>query len=246
MTSASRMYFGILKYIREAEVIARELGFAYVFQDPVVLAQRSQGDSRVETEIDGLGLGLASLGQMSEGAKGGLERRESLMVCGPRRLPTDGIAKIADGLVPHFSAKRMIGEPFDVLCAPVRVETLDGFDDASVEEAAAVVEHSPIRDLVRQRVLERVFGLREELRLVDELRSLQVIESATDGFIRQLGDLLEDREGHVFAYDGGGLQETFVLRRETIDARRQHRLDRRGHLDREDRLRHPVPSAFPD
>ena len=98
---------------------------------------------------------------------------------------------------------------------------------------------------MRQRVLERVFGLREELRLVDELRSLQVIESATDGFIRQLGDLLEDREGHVFAYDGGGLQETFVLRRETIDARRQHRLDRRGHLDREDRVRQPIPSALP-
>jgi len=76
------------------------------------------------------------------------------------------------------------GEPFDVLCAPVRVETLDGFDDASVEEAAAVVEHSPIRDLVRQRVLERVFGLREELCLVDELRGLEVIESATEGFIR--------------------------------------------------------------
>src|SRR5256885_15244523 len=95
-----------------AEFSRDDLGFAQVFKNPVVLTQRSQGDSRVEAEVDGLGLGLASLGQMSEGAKGGLERRESLMVCGARRLPTDGIAKIADGLVPYFSAKRMIGEPF--------------------------------------------------------------------------------------------------------------------------------------
>src|SRR5207247_9217367 len=114
-----------------ADVERGDLGFAQVFNDPVVWTERSLGDSRVEAEGDGLGLGLASLGQMSEGAKGGLERRESLMVCGARRLPTDGIAKIADGLVPYFSAKRMIGEPFDVLCAPVRVEALDGFHESS-------------------------------------------------------------------------------------------------------------------
>src|SRR5437016_1428497 len=140
----------------------------------------------------------------------------------------------------------MVGEPLGVVGQPVGVDALEGLDDASVQDAAALVEQSAVRDLVRQRVRERVLDLREELRLVDELRGAQAIEAPTEGFIRQLGNLLKDGQRDVIAHDGGRLQETLVLRSEAIDARRQHGLDRRRHVERMDRLRQAIPSWLSD
>ena len=57
-----------------------------------------------------------------------------------------------------------------------------------------------------------------------------------------LGDRLEQRHRHVLADDRGGLQQALVLRREPIDARGQHRLDRGRDLERGDRLRQPIPA----
>ena len=115
-------------------------GFAHVLQDRIVLPQWGQDDPRVEAQVDALGPDVASLGKMTESAKGGLERRESLAVRSARRLPNDGIAEIANSLVPDFSPKRMVGKPLDVLRTSVHVDTLDGFDDASVERATAIVK----------------------------------------------------------------------------------------------------------
>ena len=140
----------------------------------------------------------------------------------------------------------MVGEPLGVVGQPVGVDALEGLDDASVQDAAALVEQSAVRHLVRQRVRERVLDLREELRLVDELCGAQAIEAPTEGFIRQFGNLLKDGQRDVIAHDGGRLQETLVLRSEAIDARRQHGLDRRRHVERMDRLRQAIPSWLSD
>src|SRR5262249_57152623 len=128
-----------------------------------------QDEPRVETKIDGLGLGLASLGETTESAQSGFQRAVSLGICGACRLPIDRAAKIVNGLVPDFAVKSMIGEPLDVVGHPVGVEALDGVGDACVQQASALVEQPTVRDLVRQRVSERVLDLREELRFVDEL-----------------------------------------------------------------------------
>jgi len=63
---------------------------------------------------------------------------------------------------------------------------------------------------VRERVLEGVFQIREQPRLVDELGGLQVVEPTPERVLRQLGDCLEQCERHVFADDGGDLEEAFV------------------------------------
>ena len=87
-----------------AELTGDDFGLAHVLEDPVVLAQRGQNESRVETEIDGPGLGRSSLGKTSERAQGGLQRAASLVVRGACRLSIDRIAEIANGLVPDFPA----------------------------------------------------------------------------------------------------------------------------------------------
>jgi hypothetical protein len=58
---------------------------------------------------------------------------------------------------------------------------------------------------VGKRVLEGVFEIGKQSGFVHELGGLQVVESATDRLVRQLGDRLEQRERDVLADDGGGL-----------------------------------------
>src|SRR5262249_60032425 len=68
-----------------AELSGDDLGLAHVLEDPVVLTQRGQDEPRVETKIDGLGLGLASLGETTESAQSGFQRAVSLGICGACR-----------------------------------------------------------------------------------------------------------------------------------------------------------------
>ena len=81
--------------------------------------------------------------------------------------------------------------------------------------------------------------------LINELGRLQVIEPAPKRFVRQLDDCLEQRAGHILADDGGGLEQTFLLRGKPVDARRQYHLDRGRDLDCLDRLRQPISAALP-
>jgi hypothetical protein len=92
-----------------------------------------------------------------------------------------------------------MGEQFDLLAETIRVEGFDCVNEPRVEMAPALVQQSAIRDLVRERVLERVLQIGKQPRLVDELGSLQVVESATKRLIRQLGDRLKQHERHVLA-----------------------------------------------
>src|SRR5262249_48582553 len=74
-----------------AELAGDDLGVAHVFEDPVVLTQRRQNESRIETEVDGLRLDLATRREMGKRAQGGFQRAERLVVRGTRRLAMDRI-----------------------------------------------------------------------------------------------------------------------------------------------------------
>src|SRR5215510_12916141 len=69
-----------------AELAGDDLGVAHVFEDPVVLTQRRQNESRIETEVDGLRLDLATRRELGKRAQGGFQRAERLVVRGARRL----------------------------------------------------------------------------------------------------------------------------------------------------------------
>ncbi len=46
-------------------------------------------------------------------------------------------------------------------------------------------------------------------------------EPPTECVVRQVGDGLQEREGHGLADDGGDLQKALGLRLQSVDARRQ-------------------------
>src|SRR5882672_10879292 len=98
-----------------------------------------------------------------------------------------------------------MGEPLDLLAEAIPVEGLDRLDDSRVQLAATLLQQTAVRDLVRERVLEGVFEIRRQSRLVNELGGLQVVQSATQRLVRQLGDRPEQREGHILADDRGRL-----------------------------------------
>ena len=58
-------------------------------------------------------------------------------------------------------------------------------------------------------VLEGIRDLGEQPRLVEELGGLQMGEAHGERLLRRLGHGLEERQGHLRADDGGGLQEPF-------------------------------------
>ena len=88
--------------------------------------------------------------------------------------------------------------------------------------------------------------LGEQARLVEELGGLQMGEAQAEWLLRHLGHGLEECQGHLGADDGGGLQELLLLRRQPVDARRQHRLHRRRHLDTRQRLRQTIGPLVAD
>ena len=94
-----------------------------------------------------------------------------------------------------------------------------------------LLEQAAVGHLVRQGVLEGVVLLGEEPRLVEELGRLQVRQTAVQRRLGQLGNGLQQGQRHLRADDRGRLQEPLLLGRQAVDARRQHRLHRGGHLE---------------
>src|SRR5262249_35152846 len=137
-------------------------------------------------------------------------------------------------------------QTLEVLVEPISIERLDRVHDARVKLAAPLLQQAAIRHFVGERVLEGVLEILIEPGLVEELGGPQAVESGPQRLIRPIGDRPEEREWHVLADDRAGLKEALVLLGEPVDARRQHHLDRRGNLDRLDRLDQAIASSVPD
>src|SRR5262245_6744698 len=139
-----------------------------------------------------------------------------------------------------------MGEPLSLLGQAPGRELLDGRDNACMQCPLLLAKESLVGHLVRKRVLERVLEVREEPRLVEELRGLQARELGAYAILGRVDDGQEQREWHVLADDGSGLKEPLALRREAIDAGRQDRLHGGRNRQALDRSREPVGAARAD
>src|SRR5215510_3977917 len=137
-------------------------------------------------------------------------------------------------------------QAFDLLREPLRVQRLDPLDDASVQSSPSVLQEAPVGHLVCERMLEGVFEVREDARLVQELGRLEVTQSPTQVVLGRVGNGLQQREGHVLPYDRGGLEQTLVLGRQAIDAGGENGLRRRRDLPRLRSLGYSVCPTLPD
>src|SRR5215510_724136 len=99
--------------------------------------------------------------------------------------------EVRDGLLPDLAAEGMVGEPFDPLGQALRSEVLEGLHNARVQGTPTLLQQAAVGHLMGQGVLEGILALGKEARLVEELGSLQVGETAMQRLFGNLSDSLQ-------------------------------------------------------
>ena len=173
----------------------------------------------------------ALLRQMRQGAERLLEIPHGLAVGRLRHGLLSRLSAVRQGLVPHLPPQGMVRQAFDLLGQPVPSERLEGLDDPGVQHPPPLLEEPAVGHLVREGVLEGVLALGKEARLVEELGRLEVCQTPMQRRLGQLGNSLQQRQGYLRANHRGRLQQALLLGRQTVDARRQHRLHCGRHLN---------------
>ena len=115
---------------------------------------------------------------MREGLEGLLEGGHRLAERGAVLGPGASLLAVGHGLVPHLAPQGMVRQAFDLLGHPVGGERLDGLDQARVQPPPPLQQQAAVGHLVGQGMLEGVFRLREQARLIQKLRRLQVRQAA--------------------------------------------------------------------
>src|SRR5260370_16871962 len=151
---------------------------------------------------------------------------------GSSHRPSGRLPKVPGRLVPRLGTERVASETLDLLTRLVGGPALQRFQNSQVKRHPSLLQEAPVGNLMRQRMLEGVLELREEVRFVEELGSLKVRETLTEVLFRILDDGLEQSERHVLADHGGSLEQALLRRWEPVDAPGQQRLHRRRDVDR--------------
>src|SRR5215831_7926798 len=99
----------------------------------------------------------------------------------------------------------MVRQTLDLLCQPVPREPFQGLDNTGMQRAPPLLQQATVGHLVRQGVLEGVFWLREEARLIEELRGLEVGEVAVQLDVWQVSNGSQQRARYLHADDCSGL-----------------------------------------
>ena len=141
--------------------------------------------------------------EMSQALQRLLEVRDRLLSGGAARRLSCRPDEDSPRPFPTARPERVVRQPLDLLGQTIRIECLDRLHDPGMERAPPLLEQAAVGDLVGERVLEGVFEVGEQARLVEELRRLKLGEAASELVLGQIGDGLEQGERHVLADDRG-------------------------------------------
>src|SRR5206468_3302534 len=136
---------------------------------------------KLEPKIDPLLDCFATLAKVRQGSESLFEARHGFRIGRAVGGLGPGLTEICDGLVPNFAAEGMVGQAVDVLSQPVSMQVLNRRQDPSVEGPPSIREDACVGHLVAQSVLEDVFPLWDELRLMEELAPMKLREAGTEG-----------------------------------------------------------------
>src|SRR5262249_13070806 len=166
-------------------------------QHVLVSSERGEGDSQLESRVYGLLESVRGLGQALQGLQGVVQELSSRHVGGPSdRLPSR-LPQISHCSIPGFRANRMSGEQLDIARGRGSRATLQGFEDASVQPAPALLQEARVGHLVGQGVLERVLVLREEPSLVEKPSRLKPSKPRAQLLVGSLTDFSEQSNRDV-------------------------------------------------
>ena len=191
--------------------LSESLGLVQAVTNAPELSQGIERVSKREAEIDRLLMRVATLRELGQDMQGLLIIRHGFAVGRARRGLAPGLPEVGYGFVPDLALQGMMGQPFDLVGQTVGREPLDDLNEPGVQGPPPLLHEAPIGDLMRQGVLEGVFRLGKEARLVEELGGLESCEAALQGRLGQLGDGLQQGQRYLGADDRGGLEEAFVL-----------------------------------
>ncbi len=130
---------------------------------------------------------------------------------GTRKRLGSSLPAAEERLIPHLAPHGMVCQTLHLLGHAVGIERLQGADNLGMQQAAPFVQQLPVGHLVRQGMLEGVDQLGKEAGFVEELGGLEVRETAMQYFFGQLGNGLQQGEGHLGADHRRRLEETLVL-----------------------------------
>ena len=139
------------------------------------------------------------LGQVREGLEGLLEVGHRLVECGAVKALAPACWQQVTALSHISPRKAWCASPFDLFGQSVRIQCLDGLDDAHMEAPPPLLQEASVGHLVGQGVLEGVGEFREKARLIEELGGLQVCQPTVQRPLGQLRNGLEEGEWHLCA-----------------------------------------------
>ena len=148
---------------------SQRLGRAQMLETLLEVSKREKHLPKLAPEIDVLFDGFPAFRETTERDQCLLEARHRLAVRGTRDCLGTGLPAIGDSFLPDLAANSVMCQPFEVLDQSIRIEPLDRSDDAPVKATPPLGEEARIRNLMRERVPERVLDVRKEPRLVEEL-----------------------------------------------------------------------------
>src|SRR5262249_14697019 len=123
------------------------------------------------------------------------------------------------------------------------VQLFYGIHDARVDVATALVEHPSVGDIVGEGVLEGVLQVRKELRRVEKLSSLQIVEQTAKFVLCQPTNCMQEGERGVVSNYRRLMQQTLLGGGQRIDTRGEHRLHCGRDLGARERPRKAVAAA---
>ena len=188
---------------------------------------------------------LEELGRLGQGSDQG----QQLLPVTQRLVHVVVARPVGGAAVPTGRFQRLVGlfpvvrDQRGLLVQTVAAELFRSACDGRVDAPSLGGELRLVRDLLRERVLERVLGLGIQRLLEDELRADQVAERRRQLLLVQPGDESNRRLREALADYGSGSQHSLLSLFEAIDACRQDRSHRGSDLDLCDRLDESVAAA---
>ena len=158
---------------------------------------------------------------------------------GGASVPAGRIERVAGCLT-------VVGEERRALVEPVRVRALDRRRDPLVRARPPFGEQGPVGHILRQRVLEHISEAGGGLVRDDHLCPGQHRHRFGQMALGEIGDFAQQRPGYLRADDRHRLHERLLAYGQSIDARCESGLDRRGQDEAVELGRQPVfPAGCP-
>src|SRR5262245_65204560 len=103
---------------------------------------------------------------MWQGAERLFEVSHGLAVGRARYGLPPGLSEVRQRLVPHLAPQGMVCQVLDLLGQAVGTEMFESLHNAGMQRPPALVENAAVGHLVGEGVLEGIFSLGKELRLI--------------------------------------------------------------------------------